>query len=379
MEEAKAQGKRQVDQDPCLLQPFARACQQECGHGSPQVIPLRFLDIVSRLPACASCVPFRERLHQPIRVSFWRCGPPCPSVRAPATADPPPVGASAADCSLQHASDGQKVESLTFDSSVPFLSFLASLPRHTLACKTKFSHFLGATLHLQRSGEPASSSALFPLPVPFPGIFEGSGPKLAAKRCKSLMLKRGVHVIAMCLNYVYCGGKWTPFAELRRPPPPFHVAAYERIRRFLCACGSLAPQIPLCPGRRSHELVAIIRSVAAFPAQGGYGQVSFGAPPAPDADRPELHPYSNLNAERLKISGLGKFWPVPFLQPNLILPFLEPKVLRFTDDPFRCTDSAAELDALFRKWDERGLLAFVSTEHEEWEKVRVFNARKNTR
>ena len=105
--------------------------------------------------------------------------------------------------------------------------------------------------------------------------------------------------------------------------------------------------------------------------------------PAADADRPELHPYSNLNASRLKISGSAKFWPVPFLQPNLILPFLEPKVLRFRETepeephPVSCTDSASELKAFFSKWDQQGLLSFTDETHESWQRVRVFNARKN--
>ena len=261
-------------------------------------------------------------------------------------------------------------ESLAFDLSVPFVSALASLPRRVLRCNTKFSRFLRATFCLQRSSLPASSSALFPLPVPFPGVFGGSGPKLAQKRCKSLMIKRGIHVIAMCLNYVFCGGKWTPPAELRRSPSSLQLAAFDRVRRFLSACGSQAPQFPLCPGRRSQELIACVRSLAHYAAQHG--------PPSS-----ELHPYSNLDADRLKISGNANFWPLPFLQPNLILPFLEPKVLRFRggepDEPHpsRCTDPAWQLERLFRKWDQLGLLSFFDDNYESWQKVRVFNARKS--
>ena len=111
--------------------------------------------------------------------------------------------------------------------------------------------------------------------------------------------------------------------------------------------------------------------------------LAFGKAPCADEGRPELRPHSNLNASRLKISGSGKFWPTPALQPSLILPFLEPKVLQFRASepeephPVKCTDSPTELKALFRKWDKQGLLAFTEESHEDWQKVRVFNARKN--
>ena len=178
----------------------------------------------------------------------------CSHSRVPskALANSPPANAAAVASgspSLLHFEQPvPEVESLTFDADMSFVSFLASLPRRILACKTKFSRFLSATFHLQRSGVSASSSALFPLPLPYLGVFDGSGPKLARKRCKRLMLKRGVHVIAMCLNYVFSGGKWIPFAELRRPPSPSQRATYDRIRRLLSACGSLAPRFPCVRG-----------------------------------------------------------------------------------------------------------------------------------
>ena len=300
--------------------------------------------------------------------------PPVPAIpRKSAPAPKHSLKAARCPCSSQDSSalPGTVGDVPDFDGSMPFASFLASLPRRVLPCKTKFSHFLFATFHLHRSGESASSSALFPLPVPFPGVFDGGGPKLSLKRCKSLMLKRGVHVIAMCLNYVFCGRKWIPPAELRRPPSPSHVAAFDRIRRFLCGCGSSAPQVISCPGRRSHELT--LRSLFRFADRegpsGGFGCKQggpLGSAPTKDRDRPELRPYTNLRADRLKLSGTAGFWPLPYLQPNLILPFLEPKVLRFQDEeplaphPTQCTDHPDELLSLYRKWDQNGLLGFTA-------------------
>ena len=347
------------------------------------------------------------RVHSPGSLSVNACSLPPVDFKVPGSLGVSPVPANPlksapapkhslkaarCPCSSQDSSalPGTVGDVPDFDGSMPFTSFLASLPRRILACKTKFSHFLFATFHLHRSGESASSSALFPLPVPFPGVFDGSGPKLSLKRCKSLMLKRGVHVIAMCLNYVFCGRKWIPPAELRRPPSPSHVAAFDRIRRFLCACGSSAPQVISCPGRRSHELTACLRSLFRFVDRegpsGGFGYKQggpLGGAPTKDRDRPELRPYTNLRADRLKLSGTAGFWPLPYLQPNLILPFLEPKVLRFQAEeplaphPTHCTDHPEELLSLYRKWDQNGLLGFTDSYVDEWQKVRVFNCRKS--
>ncbi|CAE7347850.1 unnamed protein product [Symbiodinium microadriaticum] len=279
---------------------------------------------------------------------------------------------------------------LDFDGSMSFIELLAGLPRRILACNTKFSRFLASTFRLQRSGAPASSSALFPLPVPYPGVFDRSGPKMAQGRFKSLVLKRGVHIVTMCLNYVFCGRNWTPLAELRRPPSSSQEVVYDRIRRLLCACGRLAPQVPTCPGRRSHELTACLQNLVAYagqhtptPGSGYDSQEPHGVAEQVSPDRPELRPYSNLCASRLKISGTGHFWPVPYLQPNLLLPFLEPRILRFTESepekphPSRCTDSPQELHRLYDRWNQLGLLSFSEEKAKQWQKVRVFNARKS--
>ena len=333
------------------------------------------------------------------RSKFEACAVPSSDISARA----PEHSLKAAQCSATSASPGDKPapgvvlrnellperDVPSFDDVMPFWSFLASLPRRILATRTKFSMFLLSTFCLRRSGEVASSTALLPLPVPYPGVFDSSGPKLALKRCRSLMLKRGVHVLAMCLNYVFCGGNWIPASELRRPPSSHHLAVFDRIRQFLSACGANAPQVPLCSGRRSHELIACLRGLHVFldandpNVSGAYGTRASAGLASFEADRPELSPYSNLNADRLKISGNGSFWPLPYLHPCLTLPFLERKVLRFTEEepvqphPTKCTDSARELRALYRKWDERGLLTFTFSECEDWQKVRVFNARKN--
>ena len=117
-----------------------------------------------------------------------------------------------------------------------------------------------STLCLQRSSASASSTALLPLPEPYPRNFDSSGPKLARKRCRSLMLKRGVRVHAMCINYVFCGRNWTPAAELRSPPFCGHVAVYDRVS----ASGPNALEVPLCPEQRSRELIACLRSLLGF-------------------------------------------------------------------------------------------------------------------
>ena len=99
-----------------------------------------------------------------------------------------------------------------------FRLFLASLPRLVLRSRTQFSTFLAKTFHTVRHGV-CPSSAVFPLPTPWIGIFEKQGtPKLNRKKWKQLCFKRCLHICVMALNYVHNNLRPVPLALLGRRP-----------------------------------------------------------------------------------------------------------------------------------------------------------------
>ena len=73
-------------------------------------------------------------------------------------------------------------------------------------------------LHTVRHGV-CPSSAVFPLPTPWIGIFEKQGtPKLNRKKWKQLCFKRCLHICVMALNYVHNNLRPVPLALLGRRP-----------------------------------------------------------------------------------------------------------------------------------------------------------------
>ena len=97
---------------------------------------------------------------------------------------------------------------------------------------------------------------------------------------------------------------------------------------------------------------------------------------------PELRPYRDADASRLAISDTGHWDLTPFLEPELLMPFLEPLVLRgiaTRDDPFPDTsrDSSREALKLCQLWDSLGLLREFPGPREARELCRVFGSFKD--
>ncbi|CAE7766979.1 unnamed protein product [Symbiodinium sp. CCMP2592] len=160
------------------------------------------------------------------------------------------------------------------------------------------------------------------------------------------------------------------------------------LRTMLRACSERGSH-SLAAGRRGPHLIARLRELdlhlsglglSAFP----YPRENFASGFVPHgADGPEaLRPYRDADPKRLKISGRGE-WPLErYLGPELLLPFLEPRVLRSippnslpypdasSEDPVRMRD-------LFRVWDARGLLYISTNEKAPRELTRVFGAYKS--
>ncbi|CAE7231757.1 unnamed protein product [Symbiodinium sp. CCMP2456] len=101
-----------------------------------------------------------------------------------------------------------------------------------------------------------------------------------------------------------------------------------------------------------------------------------------------LRPYASLNAERLKITGLGHWDPVLYLEgePDLAMACLEPDVLLYGGSPplfevpSLAREDPAEIAALARKWDRNGLLYLKDSYDDQVtprDALRVFNCYKN--
>ena len=142
------------------------------------------------------------------------------------------------------------------------------------------------------------------------------------------------------------------------------------LRRLPATTGLLAPRL-LAPAPASSE---------ASEGDAAGRNRSLGSSP--------LRPYAPLNAERLKITGLGHWDPVPFLQddPDLAIACLEPDVLLYggsppaLEVPSLARESAQEIAALAKKWDSNNLL-FLKDSYEDQvsfrDSVRIFNCYKN--
>lgn len=153
---------------------------------------------------------------------------------------------------------------------------------------------------------------------------------------------------------------------------------------------------PLAPSRSS-ELIASLDDLEEFldEAVGGLGGYSSEVAAGPlgkikekdrteDAERyPQLRPFRDLDAERLKISGTGE-WPLAsYLDSVLYLPYVEPKFLLHGEDisempvPVFVNDKKQEYLKLARRWDDLGLLRLVEGPTTEGQFTKVFNTYKN--
>ena len=100
----------------------------------------------------------------------------------------------------------------------------------------------------------------------------------------------------------------------------------------------------------------------------------------------ELTPYRTLCPDRLKITGKANWDPVPFLGDVFAMPFVEPKLLKWTatydesDIPDLQRESPDCVLGLARIWDRNGLLSLLPRRVEEEEELscmRCFNCYKN--
>ena len=285
---------------------------------------------------------------------------------------------------LNSSFDVAKVGSLNFNR------WCASIAFAVLRTRTKFSSFLRATLHLQRSG-CASSSAAFPLPVPFPGAFARMPPGLSSTKRKRRNLHRAVHVVVMALNFWWSGSCFIPLEHLERAPSKSQQTMLRRIVSLMLADGPREDFEVLASGRKFHHLIARLADLSDCLTKLGAGACPYdkkypGHSVPLDSQRfPELEPYKSLDAGRLKVVGMGNFDATSFLEPELCMAYRYPDSLLYDNVPRpgeypMHMDKMSEVVSLAKLWDVRGLLRLhsVDLQHERpHELVRVFNCLKN--
>ena len=285
-----------------------------------------------------------------------------------------------------------------FDATLSFREWAAALPRWIWKSRSPFAAWLASTFHSPASRwGTAPPSATFPLPLPFLGLFEGSGPRLSKVSWRRLRLRRVLHILVLALNFVHEGLRFTPSELLWRVPNAHQRKAYDRLMRHLVACDSRSERFPLPPGRSGPESLARLLELEQFADcvfSDGAGSAAavasadprdLGPPPGLGlgTGRPELHPYRSLDTSRLKLTGRGAWSAEPWLQGPLWLPFVEPRCMLHgrsiagCDVPSFEAESRSENLSLARLWSAQGLLGLVPGEPHPQHLSRVFNAYKD--
>ena len=281
----------------------------------------------------------------------------------------------------------------TMNDTMDFTGWALCLPRWVLATRSDFGWNLLRSFSLKWHGQPMLS-AVYPLPAPFPGCFDGSGPGLSKRKLGVVARKRLCHTLIIVLNYLALG-RFATLAELGRPPNGMQTRCIKRLYDMVTACGYRPDRFPVVPGRSGFELIACLDRLERFLDDAttfGHGyDIGTKLPLARDHDleekqmeeHPQLRPFRPLCAERLKITGCGK-WPLEdYLESVLWLPYVEPGILRHGADvshlpgPVFGSEDRSENLRLARKWDELGLLRLHSCPSEDWPFSRVFNIYKS--
>ena len=277
------------------------------------------------------------------------------------------------------------------DHSSTYLSWALSLPRMIIACRARLSWSLVRSFSATwwRSSLP---TATFPLPVPHPGCFDSSGPGLSKRRLAKVARQRLLHITVFCFNFVYLGRPAT-LDEIGRRPNKWQDACFQHLRSLLLVCGADDQAFKLAPGRSGPELGAALYQLEQF-AAGWIDKIDSYRPHKPFAfkedtgllppeQHPELQPYKNLNADRLKIVGDGR-WPLAdYLDGPLWLPYQEPRFLMRYEDvshlpvPNLVHEVKKENLKLCKIWDAKGLLSLARAPLCEGHFSKVFNAYKS--
>ena len=190
----------------------------------------------------------------------------------------------------------------------------------------------------------------------------------------------------MALNFWYHGGRHVSEELLQREPNRQHQCLFHRIKALVRSDGPALSLNVEKAGRRFPELSArlselnnllTIQGCTSSPYDKSFAGVEL---PKDNTQAPELEPYSNLKADRLKIVGTGHWDATPFLSDPLILPYRDPSIFEHghaTSVLVPTRDSVEEVAKLARKWDNNYLLWCHRRPVPATGLTRIFNAYKD--
>ena len=288
--------------------------------------------------------------------------------------------------------DGQDDDAKVSKASVPFTTWVNMHVRRILATKTKFSFYLLKSISNCRGRRSAASTALFPIPVPFDGLWM-QGPLKCNKRMRCEIARRKLlHLAVMALNFMHSTAPLASIELLWRRPSSLHLGVYRRLATLIKACDHVDHVSVRGVGRKNAKLGArfneVLKSLQSW-GQGlktGYDAGLDGMAVPLENDEEELVPYRQLDASRLKLTGRGLWDCSEWLDEVLIMPYLEPEVLAHGGQPAEGTypdvrrEDPKEVFELMRRWDQQGLLRLIPEKEapdELFKYVRVFNNYKS--
>ena len=277
------------------------------------------------------------------------------------------------------------------DSSrtVSFNVWCSELMMAVLRSRTFFSAYVVKAIRTPRT-EVKSTSAIYPMPVPFPLAFRRMPPGCSSVKRHKIHFLRAINVVVLALNFWWSDGRDTDSHLLGRALNRRQLAVVSRIRSVMLADGPGTDIPSVSCGRKFPQLIARLSELSEAVTRlgvgaGAYSQVFQGTEIKPSVEAPELQPYRSLDSDRLKLTGSGNWDATGFLSDELALAYRYPDILLLDriprNDEFpQFHDDAKEVGKLARLWDSRGLL-FVHKvdigEHAAHEAVRVFNNYKN--
>ena len=282
----------------------------------------------------------------------------------------------------------EEVEKISFT----FYTWCLSLTRWVLGAKTAFSRYLAKTLRLCRDGPQSSPTALFPLPLPCFQPFATLDLDQTKEGRRSQVVDRALHVLVSALNFLYTARSFPDLELIKRQPNRVQQRALSQLRLLLEASDHGLPVHVEASGRKNLLLLTRLQELAKAADALGFSKNPYATGhtghevPIEKKSHSKLNPFSNLNADRLKITGQGQWNAVDYMSPEFQMSFLEPQILELDKPiytrgmPNLSTESAEEVRKLFLKWDDLGLLVLhpMSTVHPGPEqKVKIFNAYKS--
>eukprot|EP00438_Fugacium_kawagutii_P022811 Skav208203 [mRNA] locus=scaffold2026:167899:172464:+ [translate_table: standard] len=271
------------------------------------------------------------------------------------------------------------------------LAWVNGVLRLILESRTSFGAFVSASIRSCRGSRHASSSALFPIPLPVEDVWRNC-PRLGKERREKLAVRKALHLCIMALNYTYLASPFASLEQQRRCPGPAHLSVFKRLTTLIKAGGPSGLFSTTGCGRKSFQLDARLGELLKMLETLG---LSNGAPYNEEVrktevplvnDIDELIPYRCLDPLRLKLSGEGHWDCRPYLSDLLYLPFVEPRVNMFKITPPRdvLPDFASvkrhTLVELCKVWDAKGLLRIYPWEYGPKTSIgctKVFNNFKN--